>query len=537
MLKQLRIQNIILIEKADIYFENGFNVLTGETGSGKSAVINALSLITGDRTDAGMIRFGMDKGVVEAIFDISDLGQISQILESAGIDHEEGQELIIRREITQAGKSRSFVNNQLAQLSLLKKLSVVLLEMVRQHANQKLFSLETHRDILDAFGDLEVAKMAFGKSWLQENQLREELASLVSNEAQRLREIDLHQMESEEIVSANLKNYEDEELFAEYSRLTCTEELREKAQSVYQLLSGERQAIIPQLNKLQHVIERLKEIDPQFTDSLSSFNDAVLELQEVSHTFRNCYAHVEYQPDRISEINERLTLIDRLKKRYGSSVAEIQVYYDTLLVKLKILENCDSEIEQLQVRMQQLSEENQRLAAALTEARKAAAVVFEKAVTAELQQLNMGKAQFYCRCASQTRSRSGDDLIEFYLAPNVGEQAISIRECASGGELARLLLALQTLLAGKEKISTLVFDEFDANIGGETASVIGEKLKIIGTKHQLICITHFPQVAEQAEHHIQISKYEHENRTLSQLKMLMTQEAKEQELYRMAGNR
>ena len=535
MLKQLRIHNIILIDNADVCFEAGFNVLTGETGSGKSAVINALSLITGERTDAGMIRFGTDKGIVEAVFDVADISQIPQILEAAGIDMDEGGELIIRREITQAGKSRSFVNNQLAQLSLLKKLSVVLFEMVGQHANQKLFSLDNHRNILDSFGDLEIDRLAFAKSWQEESQVSQKLASLVSSEAQRLREIDLYQMESDEIVSANLQENEDEELFAEYSLLTHTEELREKAQSVYQVLSGERQALIPQLNKLQHTIERLKEIDPQFSEPLIAFGNAVVELQEVSHTFRNYYTHVEYQPERISIINERLTLIDRLKKRYGSTVTEIKAYQAALTAKLAALESCDIEIDQLQIRAKQLSEENQRLAAKLTQARKAAAKLLEKAVTSELHQLNMGKAQFYCRCENQPRTKSGDDLIEFYLTPNIGEQAVSVRECASGGELARLLLALQTLLAGKEKIATLVFDEIDANIGGETASVIGEKLRAIGVMHQLICITHFPQVAKHAQHHIQISKHEHDNRTLTQLKVLLSQNAKKQELSRMSG--
>lgn len=533
MLKELRLTNIILVESAAIPFTDGFNVLSGETGSGKSAIMNALNLLIGERADTGVIRRGCEKGVVEAIFDVHTHTRLHTILEAAGIDHD-GEDLFIRREVLASGKSRAFINHQMAQLSLLKLVGEQLMEVSGQHANIKLMNLEKHREILDVFGHLETEAQAFAKSWEKESQIREQLAHLISSEAQRLREIEVCRMEIEELEEAQLKEGEDEELFSEYTLLSNSEERSAKAQEINQGLSGERQPLLANLNKLKAVFEQLSRIDPVVTDQAVAFGNVLLELQEIAHTMRNYAARVEYNPDRLESINDRLTLITRLKRKYGSSLDEINHYLSSVKERLKTLESADTQIDELKERLAEMESKNDELASQLTKHRQKAAKKLEKELVQQLRSLNMPKVEFIVEITDQKRNKHGDDRIEFYLVPNVGESRIPIRECASGGELSRLMLALQALLAGKEQIPTLIFDEIDANIGGETASIVGQKLKEIGERHQVLCITHFPQVAKLAQHHLQISKIEKGGRTVTQVKML-EKESKEAELERMLG--
>lgn len=534
MLKHLRIQNIILIESADISFEPGFNVLSGETGSGKSAILHALSLITGERADPSVIRRGADKGVIEAVFDIDKIPQISSLLEERGIDHEAGDDLLIRREIASTGKSRAFINNQAAQLGLLRSITALLLDLVGQHANQKLLTLDTHREIIDLFGDLQQETARFTKNWREENQNRSELESLIHHEAQRLRDIDICHMELEELEAAKLKEDEDETLFAEYSRLVNAEALLEKVQDLLQALSGDKGGALTLLSRKKNSFDQLTSLDPALASLAQAYDNALVELHEVAHSLRNYYSRIEHNPERTSELNDRLTLIDRLKRRYGASIKEIQAYQQQAHDKLKKLQHADIEIDEIKNRIKLLEAENNDLAKKLTVRRRDTAKKMEHSVVQELQSLNMSKAKFHCSLKSQPRSQYGDDYIEFFMSPNVGEHQISVRECASGGELSRLMLALQALLAGKTHIPTLIFDEIDANIGGETAVVVGDKLKAIGEQHQVLCITHFPQVAKKGDNHIQISKMEQDDRTITVVRTLSKKE-RQHELARMSG--
>lgn len=534
MLKQLRISNIILIESEQIDFKEGFNVISGETGSGKSAIMNSINLICGERTDIGMLRRGAEKGAVEAIFDIDRVKDVGMILNEAGIEHAPGDELLIRREIHATGKSRAFVNNQSAQLSLLKKIGDQLLDIAGQHANQRLLSLEQHRLIIDTYGELEQEVKEFGRQWIKENTLRKELETLLQGEAQRLRDIEVCRMELEELVEAKLKEGEEEELFAEYTLLTNAEELASHVSEINQALSGERNPIVPLLNRQKANFEHLLKLDPSLTETSKAFDNALLELQEISYTIRNYLNHIEHNPSRAHDVNERLTLINRLKRKYGSNIIEIHLYQESTKIKLDALENTDSHIEELQLQLQKLEKENQNLCQKLSKDRQLAAKKLEGTIISELRALNMPKVEFIVELTIQKCNQSGQDRIEFYLIPNVGEHKIPVRECASGGELSRLMLALQTTLSGKQQTPTLIFDEIDANIGGETASVVGEKLKSIGEKHQVLCITHFPQVARQADHHLQISKEEREGRTRTLVTSLNEAE-RQHELDRMLG--
>jgi DNA repair protein RecN (Recombination protein N) len=534
MLKQLFITNIILIEFADLHFEPGFNILSGETGSGKSAIMAALSLLAGERAESSLIRQGTDKGVVEGSFDISQIPGIAQLLESAGIDHDPSEYLIIKRELYGSGKSRAYINNQMTQLTLLKKIAEPLLEIVGQHANQKLFFLENHRHILDIYGQIEEEVKTFQESWTEENGVREKLNNLIHNEAQRLREIEVCLNELEELREANFQEGEEETLFADYSRLANAEEIGRKTEDICQGLQGERNGVLAILHRQKHILENVLQLDPSLSEIAQSFQEAILELQEVSYCLRNYQARVECNPLRFQEVQDRLTLIDRLKRKYGPTISDVFSYRTKTEEKLKTLERADDCIEEYRVRLQMLCELNDKRCHHLTKLRNEAGPKLEEALELQLRTLNMGKAEFKVEIAQQKRTQSGDDKIEFYFIPNVGEGKIPIRECASGGELSRVMLALQTLLAGKEKIPIIVFDEIDANIGGETASIVGDKLLEIGTSHQVLCISHFPQVAQKARHHIQITKVEKQGRTVTIVQHL-SGEMREKELARMYG--
>lgn len=339
-LKQLNIQNIILVEKANVSFSLGLNILTGETGSGKSAIMHALSLAMGERADTGLIRRGCEKGSVEAVFELDNPHLLVLLLEG-GIDHEPGQELIIRREISLTGKNRVFINNQMAQLSFLRKLGLLLVQIVGQHANQELLSLDHHRSVLDLYGGLHPYLERFQESYDQEKKLRTDLEQLVQQEAQRMREIDVCQREIEELEEAQVKEGEEEELFSEYTLLSHAEEIASKMGEINQSLSGERQPLLALLNRHKQSLESLVQLDPSLQETTHAFQNAFLELQEISHTLRQYQSHLHFDPDRLFRINERLTLLNRLKRKYGKTVEEILSYQTQTRAKLKRLENAD----------------------------------------------------------------------------------------------------------------------------------------------------------------------------------------------------
>lgn len=534
MLKNLSIHNIILVESAEIQFEASLNVLSGETGSGKSAIMHALALIIGSRADVSLIRNGAEKGSVEAVFDIQKLKTLQHFLDEAGIEHHFEDDLIIRRELTINGKSRAFVNHQSVQQTLLRRIGEHLIEMVGQHATQNLFTTDHHRHIVDLFGEVKPDVMAFQESWLQEIDLRKKIEQLISTETNRVREIEICQRELEELHEANLKLNEDEELFAEYSLLANSEERLSKSQAVYQALVSKREALLPQLSSLTSTLESLSKIDPSLEDLCQNCRDCRIELQEIAYTLQSYINKIDASPERLHILNERLALINRLKRKYGSTIAEIHSYMEETNQKLHTLENTSVHIQALQEELEKLIHTNHTLAQNLSKKRQTASKNLERALQKELRSLNMPKVEFFVRITPQQRTRTGDDHIEFFLSPNVGEKEIAIRDCASGGELSRLMLALQTLLAGTDNIPTLIFDEIDANIGGETATIIGEKLKTIGKKHQVLCITHFPQVAQQAAIHWQITKKEQHGRTYTFIEQL-DEKGREEELFRMSG--
>lgn len=533
MIHKLSIHNIILVENATLTLKSGFNVLSGETGAGKSAVLAALNLLSGCRADTELLREGAEKGVVEGLFDISGNQEVATFLENAGIEHSDDEELIIRREITSSGRARIFINNQSVQLSLLRAVGSCLIESVGQHASQRLLDLDQHRTILDTFGEHTKLLNTFRTLWEEESTLKARLNTMRADEAKRLRNIEICRDELAELQEAAMKEGEEEELFSEYSLLSNAEERHNNAHTLSTALSGER-GIIGLLTQQQRHFDLLAKLDNTLLEAAEGYKTAVVELSEVAYTLQHYLAGIDCSPEKLNYLNDRLTLINKMKRKYGPTIADVHAYHAATEEKLDALENADSIIDELINKITTIETQCHAAAQALTAARTKAARQLEKNVVKHLRELNMADAQFHVDCSPQKRTLHGDDKIEFFLAPNIGERQLPVRECASGGELSRLMLAIQTLLAGKEQTPTLIFDEIDANIGGATASIVGEKLRAIGARHQVICITHFPQVAAQAEHHIQISKKTHRGRTITLVQEL-DKESIELELNRMRG--
>lgn len=524
MLKELKISHLVLIEQAHIDFEEGFTVLSGETGAGKSAIIESLKLVLGSRTDTSLIRHGALKGSVTAVFDLSLLPRAQKFLKEKNIDADDPNLLIIGREITSNGKTRATINHQTIQLNLLRELSEFLLGLVGQHDNHDLFHLDQHRIKLDLFGDYSDLKIRYEEAWRELQIMQLELQALQNSLPGSIREIEICEREIKEIEEARVKEGEEESLFETYRLLSSTQE----RQSSVQELSSSLASAYSLLTRAKGAYTSLQTSDPKFAEELSLYPQLLLETDELLHSLRKYESKLDLDPAKLEVINQRLTFLSRLKKKYGN----LNLYLSSQREKLKKLQNLEAEVEWKTHVFENKMKEVQEIAALLTLERKKTAACFAKKMTDSLHDLNMKQAEFHIELSSLPLQASGQDKVEFFLNTNVGEKRIALKDSASGGELARVLLSLHVLLAGKEKVGTLVFDEIDANIGGTTAAIMGEKLQLLGKSLQIISITHFPQVAKCADHHLQISKATTNGRTFSQITYLKD---RSNELARMAG--
>ena len=534
MLKNLTISDIVLIEKVDISFKSGFNVISGETGAGKSVIMEALAQVMGEKSNSNLVRLGASKGTIQATFDIGNIDGLKNLLEDFGVEHDDTEDLIIKKEIALSGKSRSFINNQQVISSVLKKVSAHLFQVVSQHAKSLLFDPNKHLEILDLYGDLEDERKEFSTLLDQERKLKKELENLQSNQEKRQNEINIFKRELQEIEQANIKENEEDELFLEYCKINNIEELRQLSDEINKALTGDQKSVIATCTAQLQNFEKLVELDSCLEESYKIFKSTKLELEEVAYTLNAYQSRLEYDPGNFEEINERLKTYNILRKKYGPDVIDVLRYRDNLTEKLDKLEGADNTIEDFLLQITKAGEKLDLQARKLGENRRAAGKNFEAEITTHLQSLNMKKSEFFTRISAHERTKFGDDHIEFYFRPNVGEKEVSIRKSASGGELSRIMMSKACVMSAKERVPTIIFDEIDANVGGKTATIMGEKLKSIGGNCQILCITHFPQVAAQSLHHIKISKEEKNGRTLT-FAHILDDRLRKEELARMMG--
>ena len=531
MLKELKISNIILIEQAHILFQMGFTALSGETGAGKSAIMEALKLVLGARTDTDLIRHGAEKGSITAVFDIQNIPKAKSFLNDKSIEADDPDLLIIQREITTTGKTKSAINHQPVQLSLIRELGELLLELVSQHANHKLFNLDQHRAILDLFGDYRSIRQAYESAWQEHQRLLNELHQLKNTVPGSIREYENVEREIKEIDEVNFKEGEEEALFEKYTLLASSKDRQIAAQEIVQALEGASAL----LGRSRNAFNSLNAIDPKFSEELLLFPQILVEIDELGHTLRKYEGKLDYDPIAQDALHKRLTTIERFKRKYGDTIEKIQAYKTAQKERLEYLKNLESMLQETSDAYQKNLDHLKQLACQLTSDRKTCAEDFSEKMSRHLHSLNMKDAKFHIQLSPIPLSALGQDKVEFFLHTNVGEKLIALKDSASGGEIARVLLALHILLAGKEKIGTLIFDEIDANIGGTTASLMGEGLKALGKSLQILSITHSPQVAKCAEHHLQIAKTALNGRTISQITYLAPK-AREAELARMSGH-
>jgi DNA repair protein RecN (Recombination protein N) len=536
LLLELRVENYAVIDSLAVEFAPGLNLLTGETGAGKSILIDALSLLLGDKSSAEMIRHGADKAVVSAVFEAEERA-LSKVLEVNGIEPEDGH-LIVKREIAAGGKGRVFVNNQPATVGLLRQLASALASIHAQNETILAFDGPARLALLDAYAgnDVQTLEEKFS-AWAA---VRDRIAEFERDEQDRLRMADLWSFQNKEIESANLKAGEDQKLETEKRVLANAEKLYAASKSAYELLYEADSSVLENLAGARKQIEELARFDEKWQESLAALAGARAAIEDVSATARDYAEEIDASPERLAEVEDRLALIDRLRRKYGSTVDEVIAYGEEVARKLDELENREDHLRELKKQLDVSAAAYLAGAHALSKKRYSSAKELQKVVEAEINQLAM-KAQFKIVVAGSDEegnwSATGFDTVEYMISPNPGEPLKPIEKIASGGELSRVMLALKaTIETGKKSKSavqrTLVFDEIDTGIGGRAAEAVGKKLKALSRNNQVLCITHLPQIASFADHHYLIEKKEAAGRTKTLVRKL-AQEQRTEEIARM----
>jgi DNA repair protein RecN (Recombination protein N) len=541
VLLELRVENYAVIDSLAVEFASGLNLLTGETGAGKSILIDALSLLLGDKASTEMIRHGAEKAVVSGVFEV-DEKRVARLLEENGIEPE-GNHVIVKREVAAGGKGRVFVNNQPATVALLRALAPALASIHAQNETILAFDEAARLGLLDTYAGHDLSELA-GKhaAWME---VRERLAQLDRDEQDRLRMADLWSFQKKEIEAAKLHPGEDQKLETEKRVLANSEKLFGAATAAYQVLYEDDASALTQVAAARKQLEELARFDEKFLEALASLESAKAAIEDVSATARDYADGIDASPERLAEVEDRLALLDRLKRKYGKTVDEVIAYGEDVARKLNELENREDLVRDLKKQLATAAAAYLSAAQAVSKKRYSAARELQKLVEAEINQLAM-KAQFKIEVSGSDEpanwTASGFDGVAYMISPNPGEPLKPVEQIASGGELSRVMLALKaTIEAGKKSKGgtqrTLVFDEIDTGIGGRAAEAVGKKLKSLARANQVLCITHLPQIASFADHHYLIEKRETAGRTKTLVRALTAAEQTEEIARMLSGEK
>ena len=534
MLRELSIKNFALIEELHISLDKGLNILTGETGAGKSIIIGAIGLILGERASSEVIRKGSDLCEVTGLFDIKENIRLKKVLAEKGLLSNEEEESTLKRELNRQGRGRCFLNGQIITLGMLEEIGNYLVDVHGQHEHQALLKSGVARDVLDEFGELMKLRKKTEQTYHKFREKSRELEELRSSEKEREQQIDLYQFQIEEINQANLSVEEEEVLENEYKVLSNAEKLDQLSQELYNHLYEGAGSITEKMALVERDLEKIVAIDYTLKDELKELGEVKYRIDETAIAIRDYRKKIEFSPQRLEEIIERKELINRLKRKYGNTIKEILNYRKETQSKLDKLVNSAGSKEEITVEVERLQEELLREASNLSRERKIAGTKLKKKVEQELKELGMGRARFDVEITQGEIKSSGMDEIRFLVAPNVGEDLKPINQIASGGEISRIMLALKTILAQADQIPTLIFDEIDVAIGGRIAQVVGRKMRALFPNHQVICITHLPQIAVFASNHYHVGKTVSGGRTKTMISLL-DKKGKESEIARMLG--
>jgi DNA repair protein RecN (Recombination protein N) len=510
MLNELSIKNFAIIDELRVSFDGGLNVLSGETGAGKSIIIGAVSLLLGDRATTDMIRAQADTATVEAVFDIAANQRLREKIASMGFS--DSDELIIRRVISHTGKNRVFINGQAATLTNLAGVSELLINICGQHEHQVILDAENHIDILDEYGGCLPARNEYEVIYNQYQQIRDRMEKLRDLNRRRAEKTDLYQFQLKEILDINPQPAEDAALADEKKVLVNAQKLKDCANRAYDLLYGEKDSVMVKLKEVENQIKEIKRIDAALKITESDMEGSLINLQEAALSLRDYGHNLHFDAGRLEGIEERMDSLNRLKRKHGGSLESVLLKKQEIEDVLKTVSSLEEELEKLAKEEEKIKETLREKALTLSRARNSASRNLQDAVDEEIHELNMPQAAFHVHFKTVAGADmnffgpKGSDEIEFYLTANKGEEAKPLNRIASGGELSRIILALKNVLSRTGSVSSIVFDEVDNGIGGAVAEIVGRKLKEVSADHQVICITHLPQIACFGDKHLFVSK-------------------------------
>ena len=531
MLSLLHIENIAVIECADISFDRGFNILTGETGAGKSIVIDAISAILGQRAYRDMIRTGASKASVRAVF--TDVPELAWFAEN-GVDYD--SEIIIQREIYLDGKNVCRVNGTLVTVSILHKLGIQLINIHGQHDSASLFDEENHLTFLDAFADNSAAMEDYSEKYQKVASLRREIDRKTMDESEKLRRMETLRYQIAEIEKAELEAGEDEQLEDRRKLLQNAEKLSDGLQEAVSCLYGgeDTDGAAALLTQAERALAKLSRYTDNFAQLQEKVADLMYQVQDAAEELRDASGDLSYSADELEKIESRLDAIHKLRRKYGVTCADILAYLEKAKQELDEIEFADDYLERLKGKLLKAEKSAWDAAYVLRDSRNAAAQKLSERILTELAQLDMPRVQFQCEFTELELTANGADAVAFYMSANAGEALKPMSKVASGGELARIMLAMKNVLAEKDQVNTLIFDEVDTGVSGRAAQRVAEKLKSVASHKQVLCVTHLPQLAALADTHLFIAKSEYDGRTYTSVTPLDL-EGRKRELARIIG--
>lgn len=535
MLQELTIRDFAIIEKMDLEFQSQMTVLTGETGAGKSIIIDALGLLSGGRGSVDFIRKGANKAVIQGLFDVPGDSKTNDVLDEFGIDVE-SDVLILQRDIYRSGKNICRINGAMVNLTTLRRVGETLIDIHGQNEHQELMHPENHIKLLDGF-DNSLAPLLneYHERYADFLKKKKALEKRETNEKQWAQRMDMLQFQVQEIKSANLVSDEEEKLLSEKEELDNYQMIHDALETGYEAFNGEEFDVLGVLGNVMEEMNKVAGISDKLSSIADKISEAFYGLQDVGRDVSNELDTMEWDENRLDEIEARLETIHQLKRKYGDSIPQILAYFEKISAELDEMQQVDSDSSEQEESVKKARSEALSLAAKLSERRKAVAKGLEKAIHHQLAELCMDKAVFEVKFLKENAAElneDGIDRVEFYIQTNPGEEMGALAKIASGGELSRIMLALKTIFAQKQGVTSIIFDEVDTGVSGRVAQAIAEKISLISRNSQVLCITHLPQVAAIADHHYFIAKHVIDGRTETHVKFLNNSE-RVQELARM----
>jgi len=532
----LRIKNLALVEELDWQIAPGFTAITGETGAGKSIIIGALQLLLGERADKSLIRTGADTCTAEAVFTGKELQKLNPQLIEAGVE-ECGDDLILKRTLSATGANRQFINGSPTTLAILKNIGDALVDLHGPHDHQSLLSPDKQLNLLDSFARAEEQLAEYQKHFRELQTLTTEHAALNTAETAREQELDLLRHQITEINSANLVTGEEDEIEQRYKLTSSSKRLIELASSVANKLSEKDDSVLSQLGETQRLLRELEKIDPSTSHLASEHAATVVQLSEIARSLSNYAEKLDLDPEQLVALEQRVSLFETLKRKYGGSIAEVIAFGERAAERMRKIEGRDAELERLTREIERVRAQMNRAGDTLRKLRVKAAPKLSDTIRKNLRDLGFKQSEFDAKVSALEEPRaSGVDSVELLFSPNPGEPLKPLRTIASSGEISRLMLAIKSALAAHDSISLLIFDEIDTNVGGEIGHAIGAKMRTLADDHQLICITHLAPVAARASSHFVVTKDVARGRTFSNLQEV-SGKARQEEIARMLGGK